>query len=138
MEITEYERLVSSETEALQSKMTTAIDRAMNSIQAKQSELMAEIKSDPRKSAIRKKKVKLVLHISTEKVAGPFCGHVDNHYGGPVAGPVAGSFDGPVDGPVAGSVSGPLTGYFGGHLDGHGAVPIGVPIGYFAGLKLMK
>ena len=71
MEITEYERLVSSETQVLQSKMTRAIDSAMNSIQTKQSELMAEIKSDPRKSAIGKKKVKLVLQISTEKENGP-------------------------------------------------------------------
>ena len=71
MEITEYERLVSSETQVLQSKMTRAIDAAMNSIQTKQSELMAEIKSDPRKSAIRKKNIKLNLQISTEKENDP-------------------------------------------------------------------
>ena len=71
MEITEYERLVSSETQVLQSKMTRAIDAAMNSIQTKQSELMAEIKSDPRKSAIRKKNIKLNLQISIEKEKYP-------------------------------------------------------------------
>ena len=67
MEITEYERLVSSETEALQSKMTMAIDAAMNAIQTKQSELMMQIRSDPRKSAIPKKSIKLVLQISSEQ-----------------------------------------------------------------------
>ena len=71
MEITEYERLVSSETQVLQSKMTRAIDAAMNSIQTKQSELMAEIKSDPRKNAIRKKNIKLNLQISIEKEKYP-------------------------------------------------------------------
>ena len=71
MEITEYERLVSSETQVLQSKMTRAIDAAMSSIQTKQSELMAEIKSDPRKSAIRKKNIKLNLQISIEKEKYP-------------------------------------------------------------------
>ena len=70
MEITEYERLVSSETEALQSKMTMAIDAAMNTIQTKQSELMMEIRSDPRKSAIPKKSIKLVLQISSEQERG--------------------------------------------------------------------
>ena len=70
MEITEYERLVSSETEALQSKMTMAIDAAMNTIQTKQSELMIEIRSDPRKSAIPKKSIKLVLQISSEQESG--------------------------------------------------------------------
>ena len=67
MEITEYERLVRTETEALQSKMTNAIDAAMSTIQTKQSELMAEIKSDPRKSGMPKRNIKLVLHISNEK-----------------------------------------------------------------------
>ena len=76
MEIKEYERLVSSETQVLQSKMTRAIDDAMNSIQAKQSELMAEIKSDPRKSAIRKKNIKLNLQISMEKQIYPDLGHI--------------------------------------------------------------
>ena len=64
MEITEYKRLVSSETEALQSKMTMAIDAAMNTIQTKQSELMMEIRSDPRKTAIRKRNITLRLEIS--------------------------------------------------------------------------
>ena len=67
MEITEYERLVTSETQALQSKMTAAIDASMNMIQTKQTELMDSIKSDPRRSAIRKKNIKLVLQISNEQ-----------------------------------------------------------------------
>ena len=67
MEITEYDRLVSSETESLQSKMTAAIDESMYLIQTKQTELMDSIKSDPRRSAIKKKNIKLVLQISNEQ-----------------------------------------------------------------------
>ena len=67
MEITEYDRLVSSETEALQSKVRAAIDSSMNSIQTMQTELMDSIKSDPRRSAIKKKIIKLVLQISNEQ-----------------------------------------------------------------------
>ena len=67
MELAEYERLVSSETEKLQAKMTTAINSIMETIQTKQSELMAEIKSDPRNRSIGKKNIKLVLHISSEE-----------------------------------------------------------------------
>lgn len=64
MEIADYEQLVSSEIEALQSKMTAAIDASMNMIQTKQAELIANIKSDPRKSSIKKTNVKLVLQVS--------------------------------------------------------------------------
>merc|ERR1712136_334647 len=67
MEITQYDQLVSSETEALQSKMTRAIDAAMETIQRKQSELLANIKKDPRKSAIPRKNIRLVLQISNEQ-----------------------------------------------------------------------
>ena len=67
MEITVYERLVRSETEALQSKMTMAIDEGMKMIQTKQSELMGEIKCDPRKSGMSKRNIKLVLQISNKK-----------------------------------------------------------------------
>ena len=48
----EYEQLVVSETKRLQTKMTAAIDKSMETIAEKQSELMAIIKFDPRKSAI--------------------------------------------------------------------------------------
>ena len=67
MEITEYERLVSSETVALQSKITMAIDAAMNSIQREQSVLMDKIRFDPRKTAIRRKNIKLRLEISNKQ-----------------------------------------------------------------------
>ena len=67
MEIIEYERLVSSETQALRSKITMAIDAAMISIQREQSVLMDKIKFDPRKTAIRKKNIKLRLEISNEQ-----------------------------------------------------------------------
>ena len=70
VELAEYDRLVSNETEVLQAKMTTAIDSAMETIQTKQAELMAEIKSDPRKSSIGKKNIKLVLQISSDESDG--------------------------------------------------------------------
>ena len=66
MKIKEYEQLVVSETKRLQTKMTAAIDKSMETIAEKQSELMAIIKFDPRKSAI------LVMNFELElKVISP-------------------------------------------------------------------
>ena len=49
--ITEYEELVASKTQYLQNQVSTAIDEAIDEMDKKQSELSAQIKSDPRNSA---------------------------------------------------------------------------------------
>ena len=66
MEIPEYERLVSSETKALQVKVTTAIDAAIKTVGTKQAELMNNIKTDPRNTHVKKIKIKLALEVSEE------------------------------------------------------------------------
>ena len=54
MEFEAYEQLVENQTKLLQTKVTAAIDKGINAMEKKQSELIAKIKSDPRKSAIER------------------------------------------------------------------------------------
>ena len=64
MEFEDYEKLIEKEIKLLQTKVTVAIDKGINSIEKKQSELIAKIKADPRKSAIESMKLELVLKTS--------------------------------------------------------------------------
>ena len=52
MGLKEYDNLVASETKTLQTKVSSAIDNALKTIEKKQTELMTNIKNDPRKSAM--------------------------------------------------------------------------------------
>ena len=52
--ITEYEELVASKTQYLQNQVSTAIDEAIDEMDKKLSELLAQIKSDPRNIAPQK------------------------------------------------------------------------------------
>ena len=54
MPLKDYEKLVASETKHVQAKVTAAIDKAMETIANKQSELLTNIKFDPRKRAAEK------------------------------------------------------------------------------------
>ena len=63
MGITEYDKLVASETEKLQTKINSAIDNALKTIEKKQTELMTNIKNDPRKSAVDSMSLGLKLKI---------------------------------------------------------------------------
>ena len=62
--LTEYEKLVASETNHVQAKVTAAIDKAMETIANKQSELLANIKFDPRKRTGEKMILELDFKIS--------------------------------------------------------------------------
>ena len=63
MAITEYENLVASEIIKLQTKVTSVIDNALKTIEKKQTELMANIKLDPRKSPVDNMSLELELKI---------------------------------------------------------------------------
>ena len=65
MEIKIYEELVATEIKRLQTKMTAAIDQSMETIAKKQSEIMANIRLDPRKNSILIMNVELELKISS-------------------------------------------------------------------------
>ena len=65
MEIKIYEELVATQIKRLQTKMTAAIDQSMETIAKKQSEIMANIQLDPRKSSILIMNVELELKISS-------------------------------------------------------------------------
>ena len=62
--LTEYEKLVASETNHVQAKVTAAIDKAMETIALEQSELMENIKCDPRKRAAERMTLQLDFKIS--------------------------------------------------------------------------
>ena len=64
MKIEEYEKLVTEETELLQTKVTSAIDSAINKIEKEQSVMIAKLKFDPRKSSISKVSWEVELKIS--------------------------------------------------------------------------
>ena len=64
MEFESYEKLIEKEIKLLQTKVTVAIDKGINSIEKKQSELIAKIKADPRKSAIESMTLELELKTS--------------------------------------------------------------------------
>ena len=64
MPLKDYEKLVASETKHVQAKVTAAIDKAMETIANKQSELLANIKFDPRKRAAEKMTFELDFKIS--------------------------------------------------------------------------
>ena len=64
MEISEYERLVAKETKTLQLKVTAVIDDAIKTMGTKQTELLDNIKRDPRKSEMETIEMKLVLQTS--------------------------------------------------------------------------
>lgn len=66
MEISEYERLVASQTRALQQKMTIALDELFPNIASLQTDLMDKIKLDPRKTDIFKTDVTITVTISEE------------------------------------------------------------------------
>ena len=61
MEISEYESLVTSQSKALQVKVAAVIDEAIKTMDSKQTELMNNIKRDPRKIDIEMLPIKLVL-----------------------------------------------------------------------------
>ena len=63
IEITEYDKLVASETQKLQTKVSLAIDNALKTIEKKQTELITDIKNDPRKSAVDSMSLDLKLKI---------------------------------------------------------------------------
>ena len=64
LEIKEYERLVEDKTKLLQTKITAMKDKAMETIDKMQSEMIKKIKSDPRKDAIERINLDLELKIS--------------------------------------------------------------------------
>ena len=64
MTIAEYERLVASETEQMQTKVNASIDRAISMLEDKRSELLTKIKADPRKSEIQRINLDLQLQTS--------------------------------------------------------------------------
>ena len=59
--ITEYEELVTRKTQYLQNQVSTAIDEAIDEMDKKQSELLAQIKSDPRNIAPQKISIELKI-----------------------------------------------------------------------------
>ena len=59
--ITEYEELVTRKSQYLQNKVSTAIDKAIDRMDKKQSELLAQIKSDPRNSALQKISIEIKI-----------------------------------------------------------------------------
>ena len=63
--IKEYEELVANKTQYLQNQVNTAIDEAIDEIEKKQSELLAQIKSDPRN--IAPQKISIELKVGMEK-----------------------------------------------------------------------
>ena len=64
LEIKEYERLVEDKTKQLQTKTTAMKDKAMETIEKMQSEMIKKIKSDPRKNASERINLDLELKIS--------------------------------------------------------------------------
>ena len=64
MEISEYDRHVAKETKTLQLKVTAVIDDAIKTMGTKLTELLDNIKRDPRKSEMETIEMKLVLQIS--------------------------------------------------------------------------
>ena len=64
MEISEYDRLVAKETKTLQVKVTAVIDEAIKTMGMKQTELLDNIKLDPRNSEMETIQMKLVLQTS--------------------------------------------------------------------------
>ena len=63
--ITEYEELVASKTQYLQNQVSTVIDKAIDEMDKKQSELLAQIKSDPRNNVFQT--ISIELKIGMEK-----------------------------------------------------------------------
>ena len=67
MEMLEYENLVASEGNALQEKVSAAMDEAFHIMEIMQSKLDAEIKADPRKSRIIQRKIGFTVWESNSK-----------------------------------------------------------------------
>ena len=63
----EYENLVASEENALQEKVSAAMDEAFHMMEIMQSKLKAEIKADPRKSKIINKKIGFTVSESNSR-----------------------------------------------------------------------